>query len=214
MACDTSNRFVTTTTPYYPNATIVYTEQGGQSERVKLTLDGGIAGSNPLTINDTSTADATLATNTLTINVPLRINGTTVTVPAGSTAIGYNLVSAGGINLTQGTGGQAGSVIVSDVITATAATAIAGAITDNSFKGIVTSEALTTAPNADYTLTLTNNKVLADSVLVVNVDDGTNTQGMVTVTTVKTVVGIATIKVRNIGTQALNGTLKISYRVF
>lgn len=94
------------------------------------------------------------------------------------------------------------------------AAATAGAATLNTPAGTITSEALTTAAAASYTLTLTNSSISASSKVMVSVANGTNTQGVPVLSTVKPGAGSATIVVANLhATQALNGTLAISYAV-
>jgi len=94
------------------------------------------------------------------------------------------------------------------------ATAASGAATLNEFAGVVTSEALTTAAAAEYTLTLTNAKVEAGSVVLVSLANGTNTQGVLNLIRVTPAAGSVVIVVRNIhGSQALNGTIRISFFV-
>lgn len=95
------------------------------------------------------------------------------------------------------------------------ATASGGAATLNKNAGVITSEALTTAGLADYTLTLTDSAIAAADQLMVSVANGTNTQGTVAVGPVKPGSGTATIVIHNLhATQALNGTLVISFVVF
>lgn len=95
------------------------------------------------------------------------------------------------------------------------ATASAGAATLNKMAGVITSEALTTAGLADYTLTLTNSDIAATDQLMVSVANGTNTQGTIAVGSVKPGSNSATIVIHNLhATQALNGTLLISFVVF
>lgn len=94
------------------------------------------------------------------------------------------------------------------------ASATAGAATLNTLKGKITSEALTTAAGGVYTLTLTNSTVTAYDVVFVSVKNGTNTQGVVVQGTVTPADGSVVITVRNEhASQALNGTLVISYQV-
>lgn len=94
------------------------------------------------------------------------------------------------------------------------ATASAGAATLSANCGTITSEALTTAAAAAYTLTLTNTVVLANSVVTVSVDNGTNTQGIPSLSTVTPTAGQVVIKIYNVhASQALNGTLKIRFLV-
>lgn len=96
------------------------------------------------------------------------------------------------------------------------ATAESGAATLNNRFGVITTEALTTAQNAIYTLTLTNSAVKAGDIVMVSVQDGTNTQGTPMVGTVEVSDGEVVIKVINkhASAEALNGTLKVSFAAF
>lgn len=102
--------------------------------------------------------------------------------------------------------------LASEIATATAS---AGAATVNDYMGLVTTEALTTAQAAIYTLTLTNHKVAAGDLVFAVVFDGTNTQGTPVLGQVKPGASSVTIKVINqhASAQALNGTLKIGFLV-
>lgn len=95
------------------------------------------------------------------------------------------------------------------------ATATAGAATSNaSGSGVVTSEALTTAAGATYTLTLTNDMIAAADTVFASVALGTATTGMPAVTTVAPAAGSVVVIVQNIhASAALNGTIKISFLV-
>ena len=96
------------------------------------------------------------------------------------------------------------------------ATATGGAATlDNRF-GKVTSEALTTAQNAIYTLTITNPSIRASYIVVASVANGTNTQGSPVVTRVQPANGSLVILVANLhaSAQALNGTIVVSFAAF
>lgn len=95
------------------------------------------------------------------------------------------------------------------------ATATAGAATLNAVSGKVTSEAVTTAQNAIYTLTLTNSKIAADSIVLASVGNGTNTQGTPTITRITPAAGSVVILVSNLhaSAQALNGTIVVSFLV-
>lgn len=94
------------------------------------------------------------------------------------------------------------------------ATATAGAATCNHTGSRVTTEALTTAADADYTLTLSNSLVYPDSVVVVSVSNGTNTKGPCYAHSVAVSAGQVVVKVRNThATDALNGTLVINVLV-
>lgn len=93
------------------------------------------------------------------------------------------------------------------------ATAAAGAATLNAESGVVTSEALTTAQNATYTLTITNSKILATDMVLCSLANGTNTQGTPVIVRVTPANGSLVILVKNMhdAAQALNGTIKITF---
>lgn len=94
------------------------------------------------------------------------------------------------------------------------AAAIAGAATLNKFSGVVTTEALTTASGAFYTLTLTNSSVAAADQAFASVTFGTSTQGAPVVTRITPGAGSLVILVRNVDASLpFNGTLKVSYFV-
>jgi hypothetical protein len=95
-----------------------------------------------------------------------------------------------------------------------AAAAASGAATLNALAGKVTTEALTTAAGAAYTLTLTNSKIAAGDIVQAVVGNGSNTQGVVVVGRIEPAAGSCVITVRNEhASQALNGTLVISFFV-
>lgn len=96
-------------------------------------------------------------------------------------------------------------------------TAVAGAVTVNGAgAGIVTTEALTTAAGAQYTLTLTNNEInfgggTSDQVNA-DVCNGTSTTGTPSVTTVTEGTGSVVIVIQNVhASAAFNGTLKVKW---
>lgn len=94
------------------------------------------------------------------------------------------------------------------------ATATAGAATLNKNAGVITSESLTTASGAEYTLTLTNSAVAAADQVFASVQNGTNTTAMPYITTVAPAAGSVVIKVRNgHASVALNGTVKVAFFV-
>ena len=101
------------------------------------------------------------------------------------------------------------------VINPSEATASSGAVTSNATAGTITSESLTTAQNAIYTLTLTNSEVKADSLVFVSVSNGTNTQGTPMIGRVQPADGSVVIQVINkhATSQALNGTVKVNFVV-
>lgn len=95
------------------------------------------------------------------------------------------------------------------------ASASAGAATANVIRGKITTEALTTAQNAAYTLTLTNSQIAAADIVLVSVANGTNTQGTTVVTKVTPAAGSVVVIIHNKhdSAVALNGTLVISFLV-
>jgi hypothetical protein len=94
------------------------------------------------------------------------------------------------------------------------AAATAGAATLAKGSGVITSEALTTAAGATYTLTLTNTAIAATDIVFASVANGTATTGTPVVTTVKPAAGSVVIIVQNIhASAAVNGTLKIAFAV-
>lgn len=104
--------------------------------------------------------------------------------------------------------------LVSDTGTKTA-TASAGAATLNKTSGKITSEALTTAQNAIYTLTLTNSAIAAADFVFASVADGTNTQGTPMIGQVNPAAGSVVIEVINkhATAEAFNGTVEVSFFV-
>jgi hypothetical protein len=94
------------------------------------------------------------------------------------------------------------------------ATATAGAATLSKGSGVITSEALTTAAGATYTLTLTNTAIAAADMVFASVANGTATTGTPVVATVKPAAGSVVIIIQNIhASAAVNGTLKIAFAV-
>jgi hypothetical protein len=95
------------------------------------------------------------------------------------------------------------------------ATATAGAATLNKDAGVITSEALTTAAGAAYTLTITNSSIAAADQVFASIVGGTSTAGVPVISTVVPAAGSVVIKVFNLhSADALNGTLKIAFAVF
>jgi len=95
------------------------------------------------------------------------------------------------------------------------ASATAGAATLNKMAGVITSESITTAAGATYTLTLTNSDIAATDQVFASVYNGSNAAGMPNVTTVTPGAGQVVIVVQNIAAAAaFNGTIKIAFSVF
>lgn len=98
-------------------------------------------------------------------------------------------------------------------MTVGSATATTGAATLNARSGKVTSEALTTAQNAIYTLTVTNSELAAADVVMASVANGTNTQGTPMIGKVTPAAGSLVVEVINkhATSQAFNGTVVVSF---
>jgi hypothetical protein len=99
------------------------------------------------------------------------------------------------------------------------AIAVSGAAALNQDAGTVTSESLTTAAGATYTLTVGCDSVTSNSVVQVSLSNGTNSAGdptIGTITPTQTPGGGAFVVVvtNRHATNALNGTLKIAFVVF
>jgi hypothetical protein len=92
------------------------------------------------------------------------------------------------------------------------ATAVSGAATLAKSAGVITSEALTTAAGATYTLTLTNSLIVAADQVFASVQNGTNVAGLAEVASITPGAGSVVVVVRNAhASAAFTGTLKISY---
>lgn len=94
-----------------------------------------------------------------------------------------------------------------------AVTGASAAATANGERVVITTEALTTAAAAIFTETLTNSSIVATSVVLCSVGQGTNTTDGPTVMTITPAAGSVVIKVKNThASAALNGTLTIACR--
>jgi len=94
-------------------------------------------------------------------------------------------------------------------------TAASNAITIQGENLMITTESLTTAQNALYTLTITNASIKATSMVFVTVGNGSNTQGTPMLTKVTPAAGSCVLLVANkhASAEAFNGTLKIGVMV-
>lgn len=100
-----------------------------------------------------------------------------------------------------------GAMVV-DVISATAAS---NAVTVNAQAFKVTTESLTTAAGAEYLLTMTNNQIATNSIILYSVGKGTDTQGTWACGQATIANGSAVLSLTNThATEALNGTMVFS----
>lgn len=103
-----------------------------------------------------------------------------------------------------------GNGVIVDTGTKTA-TAVAGAATLNKLQGAITSEALTTAANAVYTLTLTNSTIAAADMVIATAENGTNTTEGLSIERIQPAAGSCVFILRNTAAGALNGTVVIKF---
>lgn len=92
-------------------------------------------------------------------------------------------------------------------------TSTAGAATINFQEGIITTEALSTAAGATYTMTLTNAMIQANSIVLTSVSKGTATTGGLTPIFCTPVSGSVVIIFQNVTASPINGTVKINFLV-
>lgn len=97
---------------------------------------------------------------------------------------------------------------------ANTATAVSGAATLSTEFGSVTTDSLTTAAGATYTLTLTNSTITAASKVQAQVFAKTSTAGLLRVTSVTPAAGSVVIVVTNVGTAAANGTALVTFQTY
>lgn len=94
------------------------------------------------------------------------------------------------------------------------ATAVSGAATLHKVSGVITSESLSTAAGAFYTLTVTDRHFEVDSVVPASVANGTNTTLYPQIVTVTPAAGSCVFIVKNIhASSSLNGTIVVAYTV-
>ena len=113
--------------------------------------------------------------------------------------------------LTASAVSSSGATLKSDA--AATATAVSGAATLSALVGTITTESLTTAAAAEYTLTLTNAQISAGDAVYATVDAGSSAGtpgiGGCTVTAGQVVITVTNLHASN----AFNNTLKIHFRV-
>lgn len=127
-------------------------------------------------------------------------------------------------NLTQGINPQTELITTSALAMYSAGASIthanasnsltAGTVTINARAGKVNTSALTTANNANYSLTVTNSLVNAQSIILASVGDGGNTTVGAVVLNVTPGAGSFVIQIGNRSSSAaLNGSVRISFFV-
>ncbi len=126
----------------------------------------------------------------------------------------FNAVPVFGSNrfatMSENRNGKNTAQITSDKSSATSS---AGAVTIRAQDFVITTESLTTAAGAVYTLTVTNSAVTASSSVFVSVD-AASSAGTPVVTSVTPAAGSVVIKVQNVhASAAFNNSIKLSVRV-
>ncbi len=99
--------------------------------------------------------------------------------------------------------------LAADIATATAS---AGAATCNAMIGSVTTESLSTAGGAEYTLTLTNSKIGANDFVLASVD-ALSSAGTPGIGGCKVSAGQVVITVTNLSASAFDNAIKINFVV-
>lgn len=103
-----------------------------------------------------------------------------------------------------------------DMVTPTVGTAAAtaGAATLASRTGKITSESLSTAAGATYTLTITDTEIAAADIVMASVAMGTATTGQPAIMRITPAAGSVVIILQNLhASAALNGTIVVSFHV-
>lgn len=123
--------------------------------------------------------------------------GATALTPA--TIVASGLITGGSAKLDTGT---------------KTGTASSGAVTLSKSSGKVTSEALTTAAGAVYTLTITNTTIAAADQVFASATIGAGTQGYPVIADIKPAAGSVVIKVLNAhATDAFNAAIVVAFMV-
>lgn len=166
----------------------------------------------PITVNGTVTQASTINFNSATIGMGAAPVFTQL--PAASLT-SFDVPAGGGSQPTTvaATAFQIGSHVAG--LIANAATSTAGAATLNTVSGLITTEALTTAPGATYSFVLTNSLIISASSPAPQVQmlDKSCTTGQIQIDSVTNASGSTTIIFRNVGTAALNGTKLIAFHI-
>ena|ERR1700677_309822 len=176
--------------------------------------------------------------NTVISNSAAVAQSQVITIPDAGNALGRFLVGAGATPFVSGNFPVASGTLGLMVDSGVAATNLVSKIAANTFTGsgqiilakvngteasnavtasgnagLITTSALTTAAGSTYSITWTNTKITATSVIGLTIQGGTNTVQSIQFTCAPGT-GTATLVINNIGpTNALNGTIFIGYSV-
>jgi hypothetical protein len=204
--------------PAWAGNTILFSSQKG--DIVFPITPPSLNGSTPGTLDNTVIGGTTPAaghftTLSSTVAVSGPVAATTLSASSAVSGAGFTALFASPPPLGT-TAPAAATVSQLNVDTGTkTATASAGAATLNKMAGVITSESLSTAAGATYTLTLTDSDIAAADQVMASVGFGSDTVGTPVVTTVTPAAGSVVIVVQNIhATAALSGTIKVAFVVF
>jgi hypothetical protein len=158
-----------------------------------------------------------------TITLDEWVNPGNVTTPTVSGNLAYftntnGLLADTGLALTNVLRSNAANVLAAGgslALNKGALTLTTPAGTLNAQAGVLTTAALTTASGSAYTITLTNSFITASSVILCQIQGGTNTTAGISVVATPGA-GSATILLQNSGVAAaaLNGTVILSFAIF
>ena len=138
--------------------------------------------------------------------------------PTYGQVIGNETIAAD-TNLASGANPQSVAVMPAQIAAigacmgASTGTASSGAVTLSRQCGLITSESLSTAVAATYTLTITNTLVTATTPVQASAFLGSSTAGHVQVVSVTPAAGSVVIVVKNTGTAAISGTIFVPFFV-
>ncbi len=203
---------ITTLTSTTGNITTVAATTGNITTTNSTTLNAGadaVAGTIQVFPTTTAKGKVTITASDATGNTTTNIN-----IAAQAGAVTYTVPDAGvstSFMMLAGTSTMAASSkIVTDKTTGTCTS---NAVTIDKQSGVITTEALTTAAGASQAITLTNAKIATSSVILCQIQGGTNTRPDLQLIAVPGS-GSAVITIYNTGpADAINGTVIFSFLV-
>lgn len=184
---------------------------GASTSRFAIAPTTGAVAVNNVASSAFSVGQAASPTFLVDAGIGASQTGVKVSTASAGSGVAIGAISSGPNETITISGKGTGIAAIGDTGTATAS---AGAVTLNTQRGTITSESLTTAAGASYTLTLTSSKITTASVVFLNVYNGTNNQGTFGYPVATPGSGSVTIAVPNIhASAAFNGTIKINFLV-
>ena len=171
--------------PFRVNGVTVTPPTGATPVGINFTSSGStVAVTNPtagvinlessFTATDTSTADVTVSGNTVAVVIPLRINGSTATTPAGTSPIGYN-ISSTTLTITQPVNGEIAINSRNNYTGITVDTALTGTTNINSTGNILILVSPAGNLSANRIRNLSNTNAVQGDIVTVQTYDLNNT---------------------------------------